>query len=62
MAKTPSYQLRAIANYDKKMAQKKLRFDVEGDADLLEAINNDAQSLNSLVNKLLREHYKLNKK
>lgn len=60
--KTPSYQLRASANYERKMLKKTLRFNLVDDADLIEAINSDNQSLNSLAHKLLREHYKLDKK
>lgn len=60
--KTPSYQLRASANYERKMLKKTLRFSLVDDADLIEAINSDNQSLNSLAHKLLREHYKLDKK
>ena len=60
--KTPSYQLRASANYERKMLKKTLRFNLVDDADLLEVIDSDKRSLNSLAHSLLREHYKLSKK
>lgn len=60
--KTPSYQLRASANYDGKMLKKTLRFNLVDDADLIEAIDSDKRSLNSLANSLLREHYQLVKR
>ena len=61
-AKTPLYQLRASANYERKMLKKTLRFSLINDTDLIDAINNDKQSLNSLAHALLREYYKLDKK
>lgn len=61
-SKTPSYQLRASANYERKMLKKTLRFNLVNDADLIESIRRDKQSLNSLAHDLLREHYKLSKK
>ena len=60
--KTPSYRLRASANYERKMLKKTLRFNIINDADLIDAISDDKQSLNSLAHTLLREHYKLAKK
>lgn len=59
--KTPSYQLRASANYERKMLKKTLRFNLVNDADLIVAIENE-KSLNALAHQLLREHYKLDKK
>ena len=57
--KTPSYKLRANANYHSKTTQKIIRLHNTSDADLLQAINNDEQPLTGLVRQLLREHYKL---
>lgn len=56
--KTPSYRLRASANYERKMLKKTLRFSLVDDADLIAAIENE-KSLNALAHQLLREHYKL---
>ena len=58
--KTPSYRLKANANYHDKTVQKTLRFKLVEDADLLNAIDSDNESLNKIANKLLRNHYKLN--
>lgn len=57
--KTPSYRLKANANYHSKTTQKIVRFRNDKDADLLQAISDDEQSLTGLVRQLLREHYKL---
>lgn len=57
--KTPSYRLKANANYHDKTVQKKLRFKLVEDADLLNAIDNDSEPLNKVANKLLRVHYDL---
>lgn len=57
--KTPSYRLKANANYERKTAQKTLRFKRVEDADLIAAIEIDKEPFNSLTNRLLRSHYDL---
>lgn len=57
--KTPSYRLKANANYHDKTVQKTLRFKLVEDADLLNAIDNDSEPLNKVANKLLRRYYNL---
>lgn len=57
--KTPSYRLKANANYHSKTVQKPLRFKLIEDADLLTAIDNDSEPLNQVANNLLRVHYDL---
>jgi hypothetical protein len=57
--KTPSYRLKANANYERKMAQKTLRFKLVEDADLLAAIDNDIEPFNKVVHELLRKHYNI---
>lgn len=59
-AKTPSYRLKANADYEQKITQKTVRFKRVEDADLLKAINNDDDiSFNHLVHNLLRMYYGL---
>ena len=58
---TPSYKLRANANYEAKLTRKNVIFKQTDDADLLADIAADAESFTPLVKRLLREHYKQSK-
>lgn len=55
----PEYTRRAIRNYQDKFVKKTVSFLVEDEADLITAIESDAQSYQSLVRELLYKHYNI---
>ena len=58
--KTPSYTLKAVAKYEKKIKKKSLVINPQVDAELLKAIKNDEIAFSTRVKLLLKDFYKIN--
>ena len=50
---------KALKKYRDKLIKKQITFNPDKDSDLIAAMDNDKQPLNSLVKRLLREYYSL---
>lgn len=59
MAKTPKSKLAANARYEQKLTRKNVIFKQDEDKRLLDAIEQDNEPFNSLVKRLLAEHYEI---
>ena len=58
-AKTASYTMRAIANYEKKVVKKAVIINPDSDSELLKAIENDDMAFGTRVKQLLKDFYKI---
>ena len=58
-AKTASYTMRAIANYEKKVVKKAIIINPDSDSELLKAIENDSMAFGTRVKQLLKDFYKI---